>query len=507
MSQADTIFTQRQWTEEEKQSFGNRHSIAARVQCLTLLALQYNHSYIEEVTGIGKSSQQRILRKARDLGFKPHESPRVLDSYVQDLPRSGRPKEIDQTKEQEILAIVQRDRAGREKSSDVLAYETETSKSSVHRILKKEGFSKVKPTTKPGLNKKQREARLTWCHKYSSWTIEDWKRVIFTDETSVILGNRRGTVRLWRRPDEVYSDTVIRRRWKGYSTFIFWGSFTYEFKGPYHIYKNKSAEEKKAATEEVRQLNERREPHLRQTWEASTALRRLRLNSGNPGKKPTWKFTSKTGKLTLRSLDGIGWYRHWKEILVPRLIPFYLELKKTYPEAMVMEDGAAGHEHHFCQAVLRANSVVKIDWPGNSPDLNPIEQAWFHLKQATTSRGAPSTQKEMVSQWKKKWASLSQSDIVLWIEGMMANIQKVIELKGGNEYHEGRQAFRCYKGVRIKGKLPPHKYLYPDDRDDNTPEEDWIHTDASINSANDDFNSSDSEESDSDTGSDEERSE
>ena len=35
-----------------------------------------------------------------------------------------------------------------------------------------------------------------------------------------------------------------------------------------------------------------------------------------------------------------------------------------------------------------------------------------------------------------------------------------MRLEGGNRYKEGRAAYvRCYKGLRVKGKLSPHAYL------------------------------------------------
>jgi hypothetical protein len=76
---------------------------------------------------------------------------------------------------------------------------------------------------------------LEWCLKYKDWKLEDWKNVIFIDETSVQLGGVRGKRRVWRTPDEVYHHHVIKRRWKGYKEFMFWGAFTYDKKGPCHI--------------------------------------------------------------------------------------------------------------------------------------------------------------------------------------------------------------------------------------------------------------------------------
>ncbi len=41
-----------------------------------------------------------------------------------------------------------------------------------------------------------------------------------------------------------------------------------------------------------------------------------------------------------------------------------------------------------------------------------------------------------------------------------AHIERVIELNGGNEYLEGRRAFkRNWKGARSKGKLSKHTFL------------------------------------------------
>jgi hypothetical protein len=56
--------------------------------------------------------------------------------------------------------MVRVNRAGREKSSEVLAYELGISYSSVLRMLHREGMTDVKPATKPGLTVIMRMVRL-----------------------------------------------------------------------------------------------------------------------------------------------------------------------------------------------------------------------------------------------------------------------------------------------------------------------------------------------------------
>jgi len=57
----------------------------------------------------------------------------------------------------------------------------------VWRILRKAGLRKTKPTRKPGLTIKMRKARLAFALRHKDWTLEDWKNVIWLDETSVVL--------------------------------------------------------------------------------------------------------------------------------------------------------------------------------------------------------------------------------------------------------------------------------------------------------------------------------
>ncbi len=62
----------------------------------------------------------------------------------------------------------------------------------VWRALRKANLRRVKPTYKPGLSPAMKAARLKFALDHQHWTLEDWKNVIWSDKTSVILGHRRG---------------------------------------------------------------------------------------------------------------------------------------------------------------------------------------------------------------------------------------------------------------------------------------------------------------------------
>jgi hypothetical protein len=112
----------------------------------------YSHRGIEEKLGIPKSTQTRIKQRAFARGFYPKQDLRILDHYVEDGARSGRSKKISLVREQHLIDSVKLDRAGKEKSSKVLAYNYIISRLSALRILRSYGLLKVKSIRKPRLN-------------------------------------------------------------------------------------------------------------------------------------------------------------------------------------------------------------------------------------------------------------------------------------------------------------------------------------------------------------------
>jgi hypothetical protein len=253
-----------------------------------------------------------MIKRGKDRGYNPNQtgSLRLEARYIEDGKRSGRPKEICEATEQAILTSVTKDRNGREKSSEILAYEAGISHSSVLRILHKHGLVIAKPSWKPGLTEAIRLKRLKLCKDLDSLTDEEFKNIIWTDETSVVLGHRRGAIRVWRTVHDSHNRTCIRRRWKGFSDFMVWGCFSYDMKGPLHIFKPETSQQKKQAEQEIELLNEQLEPQYRAEWELNMQMSRLGLR-GKGGRKPEWKWNRKNGKLVRNSTKGgIDWWRY-----------------------------------------------------------------------------------------------------------------------------------------------------------------------------------------------------
>lgn len=150
------------------------------------------------------------------------------------------------------------------------------------------------------------------------------------------MGGQRGRIRLWRKKEEAHNKHCIRRRWKGFKQFMFWGCFSYDSKGPCHVWEDETKAQKKESKEWLEAENTRLEPALRAEWELVNGMRRLRATRNTPGKKPTWKWTEKNGKLVRNSSKGgINWYRYKREILESKLLPFARRELLSNPKTIV----------------------------------------------------------------------------------------------------------------------------------------------------------------------------
>ena len=96
------------------------------------------------------------------------------------------------------------------------------------------------------------------------------------------------------------------------------------------------------------------------------------------GRKPEWKWDKAHGKIVRDGKKGgIDWYRYQTIILLKKLIPFAQECKLTRPNTIVQEDKAPSHISSYQDQVFLDATILRLIWPGNSPDLNIIEPCWY----------------------------------------------------------------------------------------------------------------------------------
>ncbi|GFV72687.1 transposable element Tc1 transposase [Trichonephila clavipes] len=61
------------------------------------------------------------------------------------------------------------------------------------------------------LTPEHRQLRLQWCQARSMWNVTDWQKVVFRDESRLVLGTDDNRVRVWRRPGERYNSPHTAR--------------------------------------------------------------------------------------------------------------------------------------------------------------------------------------------------------------------------------------------------------------------------------------------------------
>lgn len=75
---------------------------------------------ITAITGVAKGTNGKMVKKAKEQGY---DGGVMVDEHVGERPRPGRPRSVTREGEGKILNSVRKDRAGREKCTEDLAYD------------------------------------------------------------------------------------------------------------------------------------------------------------------------------------------------------------------------------------------------------------------------------------------------------------------------------------------------------------------------------------------------
>ena len=119
-------------------------------------------------------------------------------------------------------------------------------------------------------------------------------------------------------------------------------------------------------------------------------------------------------------------------VLMPYLIPFWMEMSEYYGIAEVVEDGAPVHTAKMCYTYREAHGLVSMSWPAQSPDLNPIENLWSIMKYEISKLPKPQSKDEMAILIKEQWNRLTPKVWNNLIESMPRRIKACIQAEGGS---------------------------------------------------------------------------
>ena len=175
--------------------------------------------------------------------------------------------------------------------------------------------------------------------------------------------------------------------------------------------------------------------------ETSIELDRCKIRRWHPdGKRPEVGKSKHSRKLMFWSVIGINCKaplfvlkgtvnsEKYIELLEKHFLPWFRE--KCDDTYTFQQDNAPAHVSRKSTSFIQSQSLQILDWPANSPDINPIENIWSILKNEVEKR-APINLAELERIAKEEWTKIPQQKIRKTVKSMGRRIKQVLDRKGG----------------------------------------------------------------------------
>jgi len=192
---------------------------------------------------------------------------------------------------------------------------------------------------------------------------------------------------VWHGPGDAerYKGDCVGREIKQSETVMIWAAIAWGIKGPLDIWSIETDEEKAHAEKEIACLNkEMREESekLDREWKQSQEWRDLKARQLAENRRATrmakelgvpksWMPATWRGvQRNKRDRGGIDSWRYIQHVCLPLFWPW---LQKH--DLLLMDDNAPAHASQFTASMRELYQILHLEWPPNSPNLNPIEHS------------------------------------------------------------------------------------------------------------------------------------
>lgn len=186
-----------------------------RAQAVAFKEAGWKYEKIAERFEVHPATIGRIIRK-----FKK------TDTYTK-TKQTGRPRKLSKMDGRQLVGLVHEDRRG---NLDDFRKQmrVQVSVSTLRHELHRQGIFCRVARKKPHLTAAHIARRLAFAKKYKNWTKEQWRKVLWTDESSFEKGKASRRIHAWRTKDEANDLACCASTFRsGRFSVMVWGGITY----------------------------------------------------------------------------------------------------------------------------------------------------------------------------------------------------------------------------------------------------------------------------------------
>lgn len=141
-----------------------------------------------------------------------------------------------------------------------------------------------------------------------------------------------------------------------------------------------------------------------------------------------WGCFSSSGTGNLVKVQGIMKKEDYIRILDEN-VKESAEKLKLGQNWMYQQDNDPKHTAKVVKKWFKDNDISVLEWPSQSPDLNPIENLWHHLKTRVMAR-KPTNLTQLEAFAKEEWANIPQETCKKLVDTYKNRLEAVIKNKG-----------------------------------------------------------------------------